>query len=428
MVDPSKIDLDRIPQEVRLKILEYVRREKGVKPKRLEVTSGYLSKIRRGEKPVSDRLLAKLLRFLTLDELHKLIGKTVRARELVITKNGRLDYMTVVEILKLIEEEAEKDPFLKSIIIDITRRWAQKAKKAIHTYRVRSEDLEKFKKLISDKAKKTRDDYIRYLSKALRDLNWELNPDRIREYLIELKEEKREVAHKVSVALKKFIKEVIQDPILYNSFKTIQSKEELMKKPLTLTEVKAVAKNIEHIGAKAYFVLLAETGLRPGEVLNLTIDQIDLLDRMVKVLRAGESKRAYVSFFSKKTQEFFANVYLPFRAKFVKQYAPALRNLGYGEDYIKEWNRRLFPFRDYELRQEIYRASEKAIGRQISLYELRAFFASYMSLKGMPAQIIDIIQGRLPPKQFQVLAKHYLAISIRDLRDLYDRANLTILN
>ena len=49
---------------------------------------------------------------------------------------------------------------------------------------------------------------------------------------------------------------------------------------------------------------------------------------------------------------------------FVKQYAVALKNLGFNDDYIREWERRLFPFKDYELRQEIYRASEKAIGRR----------------------------------------------------------------
>ncbi len=56
MVDPSKVDLSRIPQEARLKILEYVRREKGVKPRDLGVTSNNLIyKIRKGEGKVSYR-------------------------------------------------------------------------------------------------------------------------------------------------------------------------------------------------------------------------------------------------------------------------------------------------------------------------------------------------------------------------------------
>jgi len=71
VVDPSKVDLSRIPQEARLKILEYVREEKGVKPKDLGVTSNLIYKIRRGERKVSDELLAKLLEYLSLEEFKK---------------------------------------------------------------------------------------------------------------------------------------------------------------------------------------------------------------------------------------------------------------------------------------------------------------------------------------------------------------------
>ncbi|MDT7866115.1 MAG: hypothetical protein RRE21_04210 [Desulfurococcales archaeon] len=45
----------------------------------------------------------------------------------------------------------------------------------------------------------------------------------------------------------------------------------------------------------------------------------------------------------------------------------------------------------------------------------------------MPGQIIDLLQGRVPPREFQVLARHYLAVNIRELRDVYDRANLIVL-
>jgi len=55
VVDPSKVDLSRIPQEARLKILEYVREEKGVKPRDLGVTSNLIYKIRKGEGKVSYR-------------------------------------------------------------------------------------------------------------------------------------------------------------------------------------------------------------------------------------------------------------------------------------------------------------------------------------------------------------------------------------
>ena len=429
MVDPSKIDLDRISQAARLKIFEYVRREKGVRPKHVGVTPSYFYKIRRGEKPISDKLLAKLLEYLSLDELKELVGSSIKARELIITKNGRLDYTTIAEILKILENESRKDPFLKSLIIDITRKWLEKAKDLIHTYTAKPEHVEKFGRLISDRSRKTRIDHMRYLNRALRDLNWELNPDRLQEYILELKDREGEnVARHTSKALKLFIKLVIKDSILYNSFKVVKSKGIAHSEPLTLEQVRMIARNIQHLGAKAYFVLLAETGLRPGEILNLTLDQIGLKDRTIKPLKAGETKRAYLSFFSERTREFLAKEYLPFRKKFINRYEVALRNLGYDNAYLEHWKRKLFPFKDYELRQEIYRASEKAIGRRIRLYDLRAFFASYMSLKGVPGQIIDLLQGRVPPKEFEVLQRHYLAISIEQLKEIYDKAGLIVLN
>ena len=266
MVDPSRIDLSKIPQEARYRIFEYVRREKRVKPKDVGVTPSYFYKIRRKEKPVSDKLLAKLLEYLTIEELKAIVGSSIKAKELIVTKDGHLDYITIAEVLKVIEEESEKDPFLKSLVVDIVRRWLDKARDLIHTYVIKPEHIEKFRKLISDRSKDTIDQHLRYLNKALRDLNWELSPDKLSEYILELKAEEGEhIARHVSKALKLFIKLVLKDPVLYNSFKVIRPKELSLKELLTLGQVREIARRIAHLGAKAYFVLLAETGLRPGD-------------------------------------------------------------------------------------------------------------------------------------------------------------------
>jgi intergrase/recombinase len=95
---------------------------------------------------------------------------------------------------------------------------------------------------------------------------------------------------------------------------------------------------------------------------------------------------------------------------------------------MKEWKSLLFPFKDSALRTTIYDAMDRALGKKFRLYDLRAFYASYMSLKGMLGQIIDLLQGRVPSRKFQVLARHYLAVNIRELREIYDRASLTVLS
>ena len=60
-------ELRLIPQEVRVKLLEYLL-EKGLRPGDLGVSSAYLRMIRKGERKVSDSLLRKVLAFLTVEE------------------------------------------------------------------------------------------------------------------------------------------------------------------------------------------------------------------------------------------------------------------------------------------------------------------------------------------------------------------------
>jgi integrase len=292
---------------------------------------------------------------------------------------------------------------------------------------VTREHLETFEKLLKSKAPKTREERLRYLRRALEDLGWELSAERLQEYIAELSEESPNVAQHTAKALKLFIKHVLRDPNLYSAFKTPKVELSLVAEPLTLGEVRAVARAIEWPPAKAYFALLAETGLRPGEILNVRVQDLDLNERMLKVMKAGNTtKRSYVAFFSVKLRDYLRDEYLPYREEFIEIREASVRNL-LKED-VAEWRNLLFPFKDSALRAAIYDAMDKALGRRFRLYDLRAFFASYMSLKGVPGQIIDLLRGRVPPREFQVLARHYLAVNIRELREVYDKAGLTVLD
>jgi integrase len=226
--------------------------------------------------------------------------------------------------------------------------------------------------------------------------------------------------------LKLFLKHVLRDPNLYNTFKTPKVELNLVAEPLTLEEVRAVARAIEWPPAKAYYALLAETGLRPSEVLNSRLQDLDLNERMLKVMKAGNTtKRSYIAFFSAKLRDYLRDEYLPYREEFIEVREASVRNLL--KEGVAEWKSLLFPFKDSALRVVIYNAMDRALGRRFRLYDLRAFYASYMSLKGVPGQIIDLLQGRVPPREFQVLARHYLAVNIRELREVYDKAGLIVL-
>ena len=57
--------------------------------------------------------------------------------------------------------------------------------------------------------------------------------------------------------------------------------------------------------------------------------------------------------------------------------------------------------------------------------DLRDFFSQEMGKALIPDRFIDIFQGRSPRS---VLAKHYTPQGLRLLREIYDKANLTVLD
>ena len=61
------------------------------------------------------------------------------------------------------------------------------------------------------------------------------------------------------------------------------------EKTPTLEEVRKVANAIKNLGAKVVFVLLTETGLRPIEVFNLTMGQVDLENIIIRPLHLSKT-------------------------------------------------------------------------------------------------------------------------------------------
>jgi integrase len=390
----------------------------------------YANKIKNRRARVSDALLERMLRMLSVDEFAVLVGSS--------TAQQSLQQLTVREPQSLGEAAIALDQYVRGLELVLERypqlsniayqKLVELLKSRVRGYSVTvtGEHVEAFEKLLKSKAPKTRVERLRYLRRALEDLGWELSAERLQEYVAELSEESPGVAQHTAKALKLFIKHVLRDPNLYTAFKTPKVELSLVAEPLTLEEVRAVARAIEWPPAKAYFALLAETGLRPGEVLNARVQDLDLNERMLKIMKAGNTtKRSYVAFFSVKLRDYLRDEYLPYREEFIEVREASVRNLL--KEGVAEWRNLLFPFKDSALRATIYDAMDRALGRRFRLYDLRAFYASYMSLKGVPGQIIDLLQGRVPPREFQVLARHYLAVNIRELREVYDRAGLIVL-
>jgi integrase len=430
LVDPGLVDFRSLSDEVRFRIFDYLW-GRGVGSSELGIDPTYANKIKNRKARVSDALLERMLRMLSVDEFAMLVSSSTAQQalqQLAIREPQSLGEAAIAleQHVRALELVLEKYPQLSNIAYQKLMELL-KAKVRGYSVTVTREHIEAFEKLLKSKAEQTKRDRMAYLRRALNDLGWELSAERLQEYIAELQEESPHVARHVATTLKSFIKHVIKDPNLYNAFKTPRVEYGLTAEPLTLEEVRAVAKAIDWPPAKAYYALLAETGLRPGEVLNARVQDLDLNERMLKIMKTGNAtKRSYVAFFSVKLRDYLKNVYLPYRDEFIEVREASVRNLL--KEGVAEWRNLLFPFKDSALRAAIYDAMDKALGRRFRLYDLRAFYASYMSLRGVPGQIIDLLQGRVPPREFQVLARHYLAVNIRELREVYDRAGLTVLS
>ena len=430
MVDPSLVDFRSLGDEVRFRIFDYLW-SRGVRSSELGIDPTYANKIKNRRARVSDVLLERMLRMLSVDEFAVLVGSTASQQmlqQLTVREPQSLGEAAIAldQHVRALELVLEKYPQLSNIAY---QKLTELLKSRVRGYSVTvtREHVEAFERLLKSKAEQTKRDRIAYLRRALNDLGWELSAERLQEYIAELQEESPHVARHVATTLKSFIKHVLKDPNLYSSFKTPRVEYGLTAEPLTLEEVRAVARAIEWPPAKAYFALLAETGLRPGEILNARVQDLDLNERMLKIMKAGSAtKRSYIAFLSERLGDYLREEYLPYREEFIEVREASVRNLL--KEGVGEWRNLLFPFKDSALRAAIYDAMDRALGRRFRLYDLRAFYASYMSLRGVSGQIIDLLQGRVPPREFQALARHYLAVNIRELRNIYDRAGLVVLD
>ena len=163
-------------------------------------------------------------------------------------------------------------------------------------------------------------------------------------------------------------------------------------------------------------MVLGESGLRPGEVFSLKLNDLnlntriselrvsglDVEDRAAAPLKFNVTKRSFCSFFTSKS---------------------LIR------DYIEEAkiqpNQRLF-YNRRRLREEIYKAMMRILGRTFDLYALRRFFVTEMLRRDVNPLFLDMMQGR-KPKAFRIMLGHYQKLTLFDLRREYDKAQLRVI-
>jgi len=156
---------------------------------------------------------------------------------------------------------------------------------------------------------------------------------------------------------------------------------------------------------KAFFLVAASSGLRRGEILGLTLEDVDFEKRMLRPhSHKGASKHSWVSFYNREAEEA------------LKVYRASLKGKAARSN-------RLFPISIRDFKAE-WRAAQLKTGLKITSKSLRDWFAEEMSRLGVADRYIDAFQGRVPAT---VLARHYTDYSPTKLREIYEKANLKIL-
>jgi len=204
-----------------------------------------------------------------------------------------------------------------------------------------------------------------------------------------------------------------------------KSRYKYKPQPLSLDTLREIFNNIDHLGAKAFFLILAESGLRVGEVYSLKMDQLDLENRIIKVMKESETKRAYISFIHTETKKWLQEVYFPYREEFIKTHEHAVSQIGAD---VEAWKLKMFPFQLVDLRSSIKESINRINGKEFMLYDLRSFFASYLIKNGVSPMIVNILQGRAPPAQFQILQNHYFVMSLIELQKVFDEKGPKLLS
>jgi integrase len=418
MVDCELINIGNIRNKERVKIINYVMEAKGIRAKDLGVTINLISMIRSGKRRVTEDLLCRALRFLSTEELARLLGQI-----------PELEPATVNDIVRVIAR-ARADANFRELLLSYLDRYLGEYVRSMGTrWVVTEQDIDEFVKAkrLKGLREKTIRDHVHYLRLALSELNWTLEPEGIREFLAELREEGEEhVLRHVTVALKSFLKNVLKpkDPalfrLLYDSFTVYKPKASNRITLPSLEQLQAIWHQLPSIESKFYFALLAETGLRPGEPFTLSLSDLDLEHGMLHIGKVTETKRAFVAFLRPEFLDWVRSEYLPYRVDWVERLSKGWLASGwFTPDVVEKAKQKLIPFDQSRLRREIKEVARQVLNREFELYELRKFFATWMVSQGVPESVVNTLQGRAPPGEFRVLIEHYWSPRHEELRQWY---------
>jgi len=253
--------------------------------------------------------------------------------------------------------------------------------------------------------KRTIMDYIYALRKFFKWLNGKriesLTSDDLRKYLMLFRDGNPYTYSNILKALRRFFRDFMGMPQLVQTFK-FPTRSPAIKMVPSREEIKRFYEAIDDLEEKALFLLIASSGLRRSEALNLKLEDIDFERRMILPKHESKTKRSYITFYNNEAESVLKQ-WLKFRPKNTE---------------------RLFPMRTNRKHRVFFDARKKT-GINITPQILREWFACEMGRLGVPDRYVDAFCGRVPRS---VLARHYTDFSPEKLKEIYDKANLKVLS
>jgi integrase len=226
----------------------------------------------------------------------------------------------------------------------------------------------------------------------------------IRQFLKVIKQEHYSSYGGFVSSIKIFFRDYLNAEYLVRTFKHPRPLEPV-KHCITKKQIQVFYKAIKRLKEQAYFLILASSGLRKGECLSLTLNNLDMEKRMITPNSHGSSrtKHSYVTFYNEETEEV------------LRQYLESKRK---DTRYIFTHDRTGFlnnPWKEVKEETGIY----------ITPRILREWFCNEMGMLGVQDRYIDAFCGRVPRS---ILARHYTDYSPERLKRIYDKANLRVLS
>ena len=166
-------------------------------------------------------------------------------------------------------------------------------------------------------------------------------------------------------------------------------------------ELQTFYQAIENPKYEASFLFAATSGLRSGELVGLTMGDIDEAKRMIVPEKESSTKQTWVTFYNEEAEQAFE--------RFKPERDPDDERVF---QTVKQPASRKF--------RQISEATEV----KVTVQKPCRWFATEMSRCGVDATYIDAFCGRT---KSSVLEKHYLDYSPERLKEIYDEAWITVL-